>query len=83
MKTFDMTWEQVDAIVINELKDSIDMQFKMAEINDEVDWRLIDALKIVLAYYMPMNEYQEYTRELALTELAVETQRLGLYDDEN
>lgn len=83
MKTFDMTWEQVDAIVIAELKDSIDIQFRMGEINGEIDWRLIDALKVVLAYYMPMDEYQKYTQELALSELAAESQRLGLYDDEN
>lgn len=69
---------QIDDIVVNELKDSINLQFDLDKDEGgeylEPDYQLIDAIKTVLAYYMPQSEYEKYMREVAFQELTVQAQ---------
>lgn len=63
-KTFELTWEQTDHIVIEELKSAIEMN--LVENTDEsgvglgFDDDLLAALNTVLAYIMPQSEYEAY-----------------------
>lgn len=85
MATITVLEEQVDAIVIDELQDAIRMQLNLDKDEGgeylEPDYRLIDAAKVLLEYYMLRWEYEEFIQELALQELAVQAQLDGQYDD--
>lgn len=76
-KTIKMEYEQIDAIVIGVLKETLE-----TEIDNEYDKELVDDLKRVLKYFMCRSEYDSYIRELALTELTRINENLGLYDDQ-
>lgn len=80
-RTFHLTWEQIDSIVIEEMKDSLDTQFHLSYNDmDKVDWKLIEALETVLGYYMDPSEFDLYKRELALQKLSLTSQLLGGYE---
>ena len=83
--TFDMTWEQVDHIIVNELKDMVQSQFRLdtdAEGNYlEPDWNLIDSLMRVLQHTMVRGEFEQFNKEIALQKLTVMTELMGGYDD--
>ena len=80
-----MTWDQVDAIVIEELQDAIDRN--LTPDRDEggeyldVDWETIEAMEKVLAYFMPRQEFEDYRRELALQKLTTQSIVIGMYDE--
>jgi hypothetical protein len=57
----DVSVEQVDAIVIEELKFAYDIN---RIYNDEPSKELREALDRVLKYYMVPSEYEEYIRTL-------------------
>lgn len=75
-KLIKVQYEQLDAIVVGELKDTLE-----AEIDCQYDQELIHALKKVLKHFMPKVDYDPYIRDLALTELTRINERLGLYDN--
>ena len=56
-KQYDMSYDQVDQIVINEMKETIQLNW-----NDDHD--MVAAAMKVLAYYMHRSEYDEYVEEL-------------------
>jgi hypothetical protein len=78
-----LTEDQVDNIVINELKDALDMQLNLDTDEGgeylEPDYQLIDAIKTVLSYYMFPSEAEKFMKEFALRELATQAQLDGQY----
>lgn len=83
LRTFTMTDEQVDALIIEELQDAL--QRNMVLERDEggfpldPDRRLIESLLVVLAYYMPHYDYEAYRKQIALERLSIEDQLLESY----
>lgn len=59
-KKIEMTHEFIESIVILELKESLELNLEKYGHEQE----LIDALKCVLAYYMPLREYDSYIEQL-------------------
>jgi hypothetical protein len=64
----EVEWEQVDAIIIKDLKEAhrINSKPDRDESGEEldVDFELLKALESVLAYYMPASEYKEWIGEV-------------------
>ena len=83
--TFDMTWEQVDHIIVNELKDMVQSQFRLdtdAEGNYlEPDWDLINSLMRVLQHTMVHSDFEQFNKEIALQKLTTMTELMGGYDE--
>lgn len=83
--TFEMTWEQVDAIVVAELKDAHARNLELDRDEGgqllDPDWELLDALETVLAYFMPTSEYDVWKRNAAMQKLTVTSELMGGYDD--
>jgi hypothetical protein len=75
-KQIEMVREQVESIVVEELKESLEMTID----SSDPDRELIKALKTVIMYYMPQSEYEPYLRSVVLTEMVRESERMGLYD---
>lgn len=84
--TIKLTWDQIDAIVIEELKLAIDLNLILDKDEGgayiDPDWTLIEALEKALEYYMPHSEFDVYKRNLALQKVAVITELFGGYNDE-
>ena len=84
-KTIEMTWEQIDAIVINELKDAHERNLYLDRDEGgnliDPDWALLEALEKVLGYFMPYDEYQVWKRNAALQKLTVTSELMGGYDE--
>ena len=75
-KQIELVRDQVVSIVVEELKESLEMEID----GSESDRELIKALKTVIMYYLPKSEYEPYLRSVALTEMVRESERMGLYD---
>lgn len=64
-KQIEMLQEQIESIVVNELQESLELNLDWGV---EGEWtpnfELIHALKTVLAYYMPEDEFGEYCKSL-------------------
>lgn len=66
----EMTWEQIDKIVVDDLKLAINLN--LAPRRDEggefldIDEDLVDAIMTVLSYYMTASEFTEYEKEVSL-----------------
>lgn len=75
--------EQLDAIIIQELKSAheMNMQFDRDEGGTvmEPDWELLGALEQVLAYYMPPKEFERWHTECGLQKLTNISQAYDLY----
>jgi hypothetical protein len=56
-KQFELSMEQVDTIVTDELKEAI-------ELNWNGDHELVESAFTLLAYYMPPQDYLAYREEL-------------------
>lgn len=56
-KQFELTYEQIDTILIDELKEAVD-------INWNGDHELVEAAFTLLAYYMPPQDYLAYREKL-------------------
>ena len=66
--TVDLTWHQLEAIVVQELKAAIDRLF-VPEYDKQknlipVDYRYVDAFLVVLEKYMGMNDHKVYADEV-------------------
>jgi hypothetical protein len=56
-KQFELGYDQIDIILIDELKEAV-------EINWNGDHALVEAAFTLLAYYMPPSDYLAYREEL-------------------
>jgi hypothetical protein len=56
-KQFELSYEQIDVILIDELQETV-------EINWNGDHALVEAALTLLAYYMPPQEYLAYREKL-------------------
>lgn len=85
MKTIELSYETVDQIVVDELKDSLErctiLDRDEGGSYTEPDHDLIKSLKRVLGFFMVPSEYQEYMRDFALTEMVMYNQYMGLYEE--
>lgn len=83
MPTVELTSDQIDQLIIDELKLAI--QLNLSPDKDEsghylgIDEALLASLKVVLSYYMPPSEYKEYIREIEIQEVALISQMGGDY----
>lgn len=84
-KTVDIPYEMIDDIVVDEIKCALEMCMQLDRDEGgaliEPDRELIDALKVVLKYFAPQSVYEPYLRDLALQEMVVQGELLGLYDE--
>lgn len=75
--------EQVERIVEADLKYSLELQLSLNKDEGgeylDIDKELIDALKVVLRYYMIPAEAEEYLQKVALRELNAQAQIDGQY----
>lgn len=74
-KTFEMTLEQVDALVVGELQDAYERNLKL-DTNEggdylEPDWELLDSLEKVLAYFMCKSDFDKWMQQAAPRKLAL------------
>ena len=64
--SFEMTWDQVDAIVIEELQEAYRMNslvnYDEGGVDLGPDEQLLEALKLVLQYFMPSAEYEVWEK---------------------
>ena len=58
-KQFELSYEQVDTILIDELQEAV-------EINWNGDHSLVEAALTLLAYYMPPSDYLAYREKLKI-----------------
>jgi hypothetical protein len=56
-KQFELSYEQIDTIMIDELQETV-------EINWNGDHALVEAAFTLLAYYMPPSDYLAYREKL-------------------
>ena len=56
-KQFELNYDQIDTILIDELKETVDL-------NWNGDHELVEAAFTLLAYYMPPQDYLAYREEL-------------------
>ncbi len=63
---FEMTWDQVDAIVIEELQEAYRMNSLVncdeGGVDIGPDEQLLESLKLVLQYFMPSAEYEAWEK---------------------
>ena len=63
---FEMTWDQVDAIVIEELQEAYRMNslinYDEGGVDIGPDEQLRESLKLVLQYFMPSAEYEAWEK---------------------
>ena len=59
MKTITLRVEDCDQVVIDDLKDSYYFNNQFDDVL-EPDYELLKAIKTVLAYYMPQEDYEEW-----------------------
>ena len=71
-KQIELVSEQVDSIIIEDLKEALEMNLDNS--------KLSNAIQTVLEYYMTPSDFEVYKRELALTKMVRENERLGLYE---
>ena len=68
MVKIDINEDQVDRIVIDDLKDAINSQLDLDKDEGgeylDPDYKLINAIKVVLDYYMSYVERKEFFQEL-------------------
>jgi hypothetical protein len=61
-KSFKMTWDQLDVVVTDELKDCYENQMKQEP--EHRDYELIHALDTVLKYYLDKDDYFDWMESL-------------------
>ena len=59
MKTITLRVEDCDQVVFDDLKDSYYFNNQFDDVL-EPDYELLKAIKTVLAYYMPQEDYEEW-----------------------
>jgi hypothetical protein len=63
---FEMTWDQVDAIVIEELQEAYRMNslinYDEGGVDIGPDEQLLQSIKVVLQYSMPSAEYEAWEK---------------------
>ena len=64
--SFEMTWDQVDAIVIEELQEAYRMNSLVncdeGGVDLGPDEQLLQSIKVVLQYFMPSAEYEAWEK---------------------
>lgn len=64
--TFEMTWDQVDAVVIKELQGAYERECYPGRDEGgqdvEPDFHLLNSIETVLAYFMPKSEYRAWLK---------------------
>ena len=85
-KLVEIPYEMIDQIVVDELKDALERSLVLDTDEGgsymEPDYELIKAIKVVLRFFMPYNEHEPYLRDIALTEMALFSQYMGLYEQD-
>ena len=68
-KYIEMTFEQIDAIVVGELKAAVNACFLSSYSTEDnpgdPDWDLVDALVTSIGYFIPLREYEAYMNDVA------------------
>ena len=86
-KLVEIPCEMIDQIVVDELKDALERNLVLDRDEGgcylEPDYELITSLKVVLRYFMPRSEHEPYLRDIALTEMVMSGQFMGLYDEQS
>ena len=84
-KTIEIPFEMIDQIVVDEIKQALEMNVELQRDEGgtliEPDVELIDALRVCLRYFAAHSDYEPFLRNLALTELVRNAELLGLYDE--
>lgn len=62
-KTIKLPWEFIDQIVVDELKEAIEVNSKS---EDDKDQELLEALAECLRYYMVLSEANQFLEEYGL-----------------
>ena len=66
-KTIELTWEQIDAIVVAELQEAYRLNVTPtrdeAGLDIDPDGELAKALEVVLQYFMSHQDYQEWIQQ--------------------
>lgn len=85
-KLIEIPYEMIDQIIIDEVKQALQMATTIERDEGgqicEPDFELISALKVVLRYFAPHTEYEPFLRNLALQEMFMHSELLGLYDEQ-
>lgn len=73
MKTITLEVEDYDQIVIDDLKESFQMNNKIEkiELSDNTmdpDYELLKAIRVVLGYYMPTKDWEKWVSENPIVE---------------
>jgi hypothetical protein len=80
----EMTFDQIDAIVIDELKEAYELNLQIDRDEGgqalEPDWELLASIEKVLSYFMPVAEYERWHREAALKKLTTTSELMGGYE---
>lgn len=83
-KTFQMTDDQVDQLIVDELKDAWERNLELNRDEGgcymDPDWNLIEALETVIGYFMPLSEFDRWQQTAALRKLTVTSELMGGYD---
>jgi hypothetical protein len=59
-RTVELAWDQIDSIVLTELKAAYAMTKGDGTTNLDIDHELLQSLDNVLKYYMPSSDYEEW-----------------------
>jgi hypothetical protein len=62
-KFVEIPWEMIDQIVVDELKQGLEMNLVYANLEEdrnEYDSELVSAIKKVMTYYMTKSDYDDY-----------------------
>lgn len=82
-KTFEMTWEQVDALIVEELQDAYETCLNVDKDEGgfylDPDWKLLEAIERVLEYYLSKTEFDKWMQKAALRKLTLISELMGGY----
>jgi len=85
-KLVEIPYEMIDQIVVDEIKQALEMATTINRDEGgqicEPDLELIDALKVTLRYFAAHSEYEPFLRNIALQEMVMHSELLGLYDEQ-
>lgn len=85
-KLVEIPYDMIDQIVVDELKDALERSLVLDKDEGgfylEPDYELIKAIKVVLRFFMPYNEHEPYLRDIALAEMTLFSQYMGLYEQD-
>ena len=79
MTTINVTDDQIEQIIVDDLKQSLEMNIGSLEKDEdgsylEPDYELVEAIKTVLKYYMPLRDVSEYLDAIEVKEKLIKLQ---------